>query len=255
MKWQIWEPKTPGYTPRALAPAICRLEEQQIMDFPLLNGCNRTGLAPTFPPKKRDTRVTFPCRACLSWQYYGFDILLSTVEAQRGEYAWKLSIQSSLSDNDSKGKGHKHSHPRINHYCRNRPIPYKLCPILNHLVLQTAKLFRLSNIIPIQEAVKQSTRNKTTLAALLQKSRSLVFPGGTLLSAERLCALSWAAARTLRAETHEQDASSDLFQLLPASPLCNSNAWKPRAAADRHCIQCHLHQILPASLMQGYPRH
>lgn len=124
----------------------------------------------------------------------------------RGTVRWiwlktELSRQSSLSNNDSKEKGHKHSHPRINHYCRNKPIPYKLGQILNHLVLQTAKLFRMSNIIPIQGTLKQSALNKTILAALLRKSCSPPFPSGTLLSAEMLYILSWAAGSTLSPQT------------------------------------------------------
>lgn len=55
----------------------------------------------------------------------------------------ELSRQPSLSDNDSKGKGHKHSHCRGSHYSKNKLIPYKLGPILSHLILQTAELFRL----------------------------------------------------------------------------------------------------------------
>lgn len=130
----------------------------------------------------------------------------------------ELSRQPSLSDNDSKGKGHKHSHRRRSHYSENKLIPYKLGPILNHLILQTAKLFRLQVTSSLlRKRWNKVHQNKATLVAPQQKICSLLFPAGTLLSTERLCTSGWAAGSTLRTQRCKQDAARGLFQLLARS--------------------------------------
>lgn len=127
----------------------------------------------------------------------------------------ELSRQPSLRDNDSKGKGHKHSHRTGSHYSENKLILYKLGPILNHLILQTAKLFRLQ----VSSSLLRKRWNKVhrTKPLWWLHNRKSVPCSSLLALSSPHRGFAHRAEQQEALSGHKQDAAHGLFQLLTRS--------------------------------------